>query len=179
MKPPDGLLDRPLFSHEVSVETLELLKMNCLCSLCIAIVAMIPLFFPSLVIGIFVRRASPGPALYWSDRVGRNNKIFKTPKFRAMGVGTLAVATHLLTDVATFLTSIVSFLRTATFDELPQLRSIPKGDTNLVDLSRAIFNQNNLNALRTAHGVRQLFRGMIGWARVNDRDEPPILERSS
>lgn len=151
--------------------------MNRLCNLCIAIIAMMPLFFPILVIGILVRRTSPGPALYWSDRVGRNNKIFKMPKFRTMRVGTPAVATHMLTDPTTFLTLIGSFLRTTSLDELPQLWSILKGDMNFVGPRPALFNQNDLIALRTAHGVHQLVPGLTGWAQVNGRDELPILDK--
>lgn len=151
--------------------------MNRLCNFCIAIIATIPLFFPILVIGIFVRRTSPGPTLYWSDRVGRNNRIFKMPKFRTMRVGTPAVATHLLTDPGTFLTPIGSFLRTTSLDELPQLWSILKGDMNFVGPRPALFNQNDLVALRTTHGVHKLVPGLTGWAQVNGRDELPILDK--
>lgn len=151
--------------------------MNRLCNLCIAIIAIMPLFFPILVIGMLVRRTSPGPALYWSDRVGRNNKIFKMPKFRTMRVGTSAVATHMLTDPTTFLTLIGSFLRTTSLDELPQLWSILKGDMNFVGPRPALFNQNDLIVLRTAHGVHQLVPGLTGWAQVNGRDELPILDK--
>ncbi|TLG77632.1 sugar transferase [Methylocystis sp. B8] len=151
--------------------------MNRLCNLGIAIIATILLFLPILVIGIFVRRTSPGPALYWSDRVGCNNKIFKMPKFRTMRVGTPAVATHMLTDPAIFLTPIGSFLRTTSLDELPQLWSILKGDMNFVGPRPALFNQTDLIALRTLQGVHKLVPGLTGWAQVNGRDELPILDK--
>ena len=129
---------------------------------------------PFCVIALLVRLTSPGPVLYWSDRVGRYNKIFKMPKFRSMRVGTPAVATHLLESPDTFLTPIGSFLRRSSLDELPQLWSIVVGDMSLVGPRPALFNQADLIALRTAHGVHELVPGLTGWAQINGRDELPI-----
>jgi O-antigen biosynthesis protein WbqP len=130
-----------------------------------------------LLVAIAVRLTSQGPALYWSDRVGRNNQIFKMPKFRSMRVGTPAVATHLLADPTAHLTSIGSFLRKSSLDELPQLWSILVGDMSFVGPRPALFNQHDLIALRTAHGVHVLVPGLTGWAQVNGRDELPIPQK--
>jgi O-antigen biosynthesis protein WbqP len=124
-----------------------------------------------------VRITSRGPALYWSDRIGRNNQIFKMPKFRTMRVGTPAVATHLLTDPNTYLTPIGSFLRKSSLDELPQLWSIIKGDMSFVGPRPALFNQQDLMELRTENGVHTLLPGLTGWAQVNGRDELPIPQK--
>jgi O-antigen biosynthesis protein WbqP len=124
-----------------------------------------------------VRLTSKGPALYWSDRVGRNNVIFKMPKFRSMHVGTPALATHLLADARSHLTPIGSFLRMSSLDELPQLWSILVGDMSFVGPRPALFNQQDLIALRTEHGVHTLVPGLTGWAQVNGRDELPIPEK--
>lgn len=132
------------------------------------------LLVPVLIVALAVRLTSKGPALYWSDRVGCNNKIFKMPKFRSMRVGTPAVATHLLADAASHLTPIGSFLRKSSLDELPQLWSILKGDMSFVGPRPALFNQQDLIDLRTAHGVHTLVPGLTGWAQVNGRDELPI-----
>jgi O-antigen biosynthesis protein WbqP len=121
-----------------------------------------------------VRLTSRGPALYWSDRVGSNNRIFRMPKFRSMRVGTPAVATHLLHDPAVYLTPIGSFLRRSSLDELPQLWSILVGDMSFVGPRPALFNQHDLIDLRTQHGVHVLVPGLTGWAQVNGRDELPI-----
>ena len=118
-----------------------------------------------------------GPALYWSDRVGRNNVIFKMPKFRSMRVGTPAVATHLLADARSHLTPIGSFLRKSSLDELPQLWSILAGDMSFVGPRPALFNQQDLIARRTEQGVHTLVPGLTGWAQVNGRDELPIPEK--
>ncbi len=126
---------------------------------------------------VLVRFTSRGPILYWSDRVGRANQIFKMPKFRTMKVDTPAVATHLLTDPKQFLTPIGSFLRKSSLDELPQLWSILKGDMSLVGPRPALFNQDDLIALRTKYGVHNLVPGLTGWAQINGRDELPILEK--
>ena len=124
-----------------------------------------------------VRMTSKGSALYWSDRVGRNNVIFKMPKFRSMRVGTPAVATHLLADARSHLTPIGSFLRKSSLDELPQLWSILAGDMSFVGPRPALFNQQDLIDLRTEQGVHTLVPGLTGWAQVNGRDELPIPEK--
>lgn len=126
------------------------------------------------VVAILVRLTSKGPALYWSDRVGKKNRIFRMPKFRSMRVGTPAVATHLLQDPKVYLTPIGSFLRKSSLDELPQLWSILVGDMSFVGPRPALFNQEDLIALRTEKGVDQLVPGLTGWAQVNGRDELPI-----
>lgn len=135
------------------------------------------LFLPVVVVALAVRLTSKGPALYWSDRVGRGNKIFKMPKFRSMRVGTPAVATHLLADAKSHLTPIGSFLRKSSLDELPQLWSILVGDMSFVGPRPALFNQHDLIALRTQHGVHELVPGLTGWAQVNGRDELPIPDK--
>ena len=135
------------------------------------------LFVPVLLVAVAVRLTSKGPALYWSDRVGRNNMIFKMPKFRSMRVGTPAVATHLWVNPRAYLTPIGSFLRKSSLDELPQLWSILAGDMSFVGPRPALFNQQDLIALRTEHGVHTLVPGLTGWAQVNGRDELPIPEK--
>lgn len=141
--------------------------------LCVAAV----LALPVLVVAILVRLTSRGPALYWSDRVGKGNAIFRMPKFRSMRVGTPAVATHLLKDPKAHLTPIGSFLRKSSLDELPQLWSILKGDMSFVGPRPALFNQDDLIELRTQYGVHELVPGLTGWAQVNGRDELPIPEK--
>ena len=145
--------------------------------LTLAAVATCLLLVPVLLVALAVRLTSRGPALYWSDRVGRNNKIFKMPKFRSMRVGTPAVATHLLTDAKSHLTPIGSFLRKSSLDELPQLWSILAGDMSFVGPRPALFNQLDLIALRTQQGVHALMPGLTGWAQVNGRDELPIPDK--
>lgn len=135
------------------------------------------LALPILLIALAVRLTSRGPVLYWSDRVGCNNVIFRMPKFRSMRVGTPAVATHLLADPASHLTPIGSFLRKSSLDELPQLWSIFKGDMSFVGPRPALFNQDDLIALRTQCGVHELVPGLTGWAQINGRDELPIPEK--
>ena len=135
------------------------------------------LFVPVLLVAIAVRLTSKGPALYWSDRVGRNNVIFKMPKFRSMRVGTPAVATHLLANPKAHLTPIGSFLRKSSLDELPQLWSILAGDMSFVGPRPALFNQQDLIVLRTEQGVHTLVPGLTGWAQVNGRDELPIPDK--
>ena len=132
------------------------------------------LLLPVMIVAIAVRLTSRGPALYWSDRIGRDNLIFKMPKFRSMRVGTPAVATHLLSDPRVYLTPIGSFLRKSSLDELPQLWSILVGDMSFVGPRPALFNQQDLIDLRTQHGVDVLVPGLTGWAQVNGRDELPI-----
>ena len=142
--------------------------------LVLALFASIVLALPILVLAIVVRLTSSGPALYWSNRVGGLNTIFKMPKFRTMQVGTPAVATHLLSNSDQYLTPVGSFLRKSSLDELPQLWSILVGDMSFVGPRPALFNQNDLVALRTQHGVDKLVPGLTGWAQVNGRDELSI-----
>ena len=137
------------------------------------------LLVPLVVVAALVRLTSPGPALYWSDRVGRHNKIFKMPKFRSMRVGTPAVATHLLANPKTHLTPIGPFLRKSSLDELPQLWSILVGDMSFVGPRPALFNQHDLIELRTQKNVHILVPGLTGWAQVNGRDELPIPQKVS
>jgi O-antigen biosynthesis protein WbqP len=132
------------------------------------------MFAPVLLVAMAVSLTSKGPALYWSDRIGRNNVIFKMPKFRTMQVGTPTVATHLLSDSSHYLTPVGSFLRKSSLDELPQLWSILAGDMSFVGPRPALFNQDDLIALRTEHGVDKLVPGLTGWAQVNGRDELSI-----
>jgi O-antigen biosynthesis protein WbqP len=132
---------------------------------------------PMAVVAIAVRVTSRGPAIYWSDRVGRDNVLFRMPKFRSMRIETPAVATHLLTDTTAWLTPIGGFLRKSSLDELPQLWSILVGDMSIVGPRPALFNQDDLIALRTEHGVHRLRPGLTGWAQVNGRDELPIPDK--
>lgn len=148
--------------------------MKRLFDLILALIVAMVLALPILVVAIVVRLTSPGPALYWSNRVGWCNTIFKMPKFRTMQVGTPAVATHLLSDSGQYLTSVGSFLRKSSLDELPQLWSILVGDMSFVGPRPALFNQDDLIALRTENGVDKLVPGLTGWAQVNGRDELSI-----
>ena len=145
--------------------------------LAMAMVAAVFLALPILLVALAVRYSSPGPALYWSDRVGRNNQIFKMPKFRSMRIDTPAVATHLLDNPSQWLSPIGSFLRKSSLDELPQLWSILKGDMSFVGPRPALFNQHDLIALRTEKGIHELVPGLTGWAQVNGRDELPIPQK--
>lgn len=129
------------------------------------------------LIALAVKLTSKGPVLYWSDRVGRENRIFSMPKFRSMRVNAPEVATHLLANPDSHLTSIGGFLRRSSLDELPQLFSVLSGDLSLVGPRPALFNQYDLVALRTECGVHRLVPGMTGWAQVNGRDELPIPEK--
>ena len=142
--------------------------------LVLAVLAALVLLLPLALVALAVRLTSPGPALYWSERVGRNNRNFYMPKFRSMRTDTPAVATHLLTDPQRWLTPIGPFLRRSSLDELPQLWSILKGDMSFVGPRPALFNQHDLIALRTQAGVHHLQPGLTGWAQVNGRDELPI-----
>ena len=151
--------------------------MKRLFDLLLAMCAAAVLALPIAVVAVLVRLTSTGPALYWSDRVGRHNSIFKMPKFRSMRVGTPAVATHLLADARSHLTPIGSFLRKSSLDELPQLWSILVGDMSFVGPRPALFNQHDLIELRTQHGVHELVPGLTGWAQVNGRDELPIPDK--
>jgi O-antigen biosynthesis protein WbqP len=151
--------------------------MKRLFDLILACVAALVLLPPLLLVAIAVRVTSKGPALFWSDRVGSNNVIFKMPKFRSMLVGTPAVASHLLVNPRAHLTPIGSFLRKSSLDELPQLWSILMGDMSFVGPRPALYNQQDLIALRTKHGVHRLVPGLTGWAQVNGRDDLPIPDK--
>ncbi len=133
--------------------------------------------FPILVIAAAIRLTSQGPAIYWSDRIGKGNTIFRMPKFRTMRVDTPAVATHLMTDPDKYLTKVGKFLRKTSLDEFPQIWSILVGDMSVVGPRPALFNQDDLVELRTAAGVEKLTPGLTGWAQVNGRDELPIPEK--
>lgn len=137
------------------------------------------LFFSPIIalVAVAVTTTSKGSALYWSDRVGENNKIFKMPKFRSMKTDTPAIATHKLKNADSVLTPIGGFLRKSSLDELPQLWSIIKGDMSIVGPRPALFNQDDLIALRTESGVHKLTPGLTGWAQVNGRDELPIPQK--
>jgi O-antigen biosynthesis protein WbqP len=151
--------------------------MKRLIDLILTSVAVLFLLFPLIMVATLVKLTSKGPFLYWSDRVGKNNIIFKMPKFRSMKVDTPAVATHLLKDPKNALTPIGHFLRKSSLDELPQLWSIIKGDMSVVGPRPALFNQDDLIALRTVKGVHNLVPGLTGWAQVNGRDELPIPQK--
>lgn len=137
-------------------------------------VALVVLGIPLLAIALLIRLTSPGPVLYWSDRVGKGNRLFRMPKFRTMRIGTPAVATHLLSDPGRYLTPVGGLLRKTSIDELPQMITIIKGDMSIVGPRPALFNQDDLIALRTEKGVHELTPGLTGWAQVNGRDELPI-----
>ena len=143
----------------------------------VALLAVAVLSIPLLVVAVLVKLTSPGPIVYWSDRVGRYNRIFRMPKFRTMRVDTPAVATHLLADPKRFLTPLGPFLRKSSLDELPQLWSILVGDMSFVGPRPALFNQDDLIALRTEYGVDQVLPGLTGWAQINGRDELPIPDK--
>jgi O-antigen biosynthesis protein WbqP len=145
--------------------------------LLLAIALCLPLLPISLLVWLAVRLTSRGSALYWSDRVGRGNRIFKMPKFRSMRVGTPAVATHLLKDPNSHLTAIGSFLRKSSLDELPQLWCVLVGEMSLVGPRPALYNQDDLIAARTAKGIEALRPGITGWAQVNGRDELSIPDK--
>jgi O-antigen biosynthesis protein WbqP len=126
------------------------------------------------ILALLVKVTSRGPILHWSNRVGKHNQIFRMPKLRSMRIETPEVATHLLSDPSTYLTPIGGFLRRTSFDELPQLFSILMGDLKFVGPRPALFNQDDLVALRTERGIHELAPGLTGWAQVNGRDELPI-----
>ena len=151
--------------------------MKRLFDLVLALIAGTLLIIPIVVVAILVKLMSKGPALYWSDRVGMHNTIFKMPKFRSMKVETPAVATHLLLDPGIVLTPVGDFLRKSSLDELPQLWCILKGEMSFVGPRPALFNQYDLILLRTEKGVDKVVPGLTGWAQVNGRDELPIPEK--
>ncbi len=151
--------------------------MKRLFDLALALMAIGFLWLPILILAVAVRLSSPGPVLYWSDRIGRHNEIFKMPKFRSMLIDTPPVATHLLQNPDQWLTPIGSFMRKSSLDELPQLWSILKGDMSFVGPRPALFNQYDLIALRKKNRVDELVPGLTGWAQVNGRDELPISQK--
>jgi O-antigen biosynthesis protein WbqP len=148
--------------------------MKRLFDLVLAIILIILFAIPLITVALAIRLTSSGSILYWSDRVGRDNKIFKMPKFRSMRSDTPAVATHLLGNPQSFLTPIGSFLRRSSLDELPQIWSVLVGDMSFVGPRPALFNQDDLIALRTERQVHTLLPGVTGWAQVNGRDELPV-----
>jgi O-antigen biosynthesis protein WbqP len=145
--------------------------------LVLACIALLLLGIPMVLVAGWVRRTSEGPVLYWSERIGQGNKIFRMPKFRSMMVGTPVVATHLLTDASGHLTPIGAFLRRTSLDELPQLWNILRGEMSFVGPRPALFNQYDLIALRTEKGVHELMPGLTGWAQVNGRDDLSLLKK--
>ncbi len=151
--------------------------MKRLLDLLLAVPAALVLLLPAALLALLIKLTSRGPVLYWSDRVGRKNRVFRMPKFRSMHVGTPTVATHLLADPHAFLTPVGSFLRRSSLDELPQLWSIIVGDMSLVGPRPALHNQHDLIELRTEVGVHELLPGLTGWAQVNGRDELPTAQK--
>ena len=145
--------------------------------LVVGLSTLVVLVVPIVMVAILVKLTSKGSVLYWSDRVGRKNKIFRMPKFRTMQMDTPEMATHLMNTPDTYLSPIGRFLRRSSLDELPQLWSILKGDMSFVGPRPALFNQDDLIFLRTERGVDQLMPGLTGWAQVNGRDELPIPEK--
>lgn len=155
----------------------KVFTMKRLFDLTVSLSAVLILMIPITLVAIIVKLTSPGPVLYWSNRVGKNKVIFKMPKFRTMQVGTTEVATHLLANQSSFLTTIGGFLRKSSLDELPQLWNIIKGDMSLVGPRPALFNQDDLISLRTESGVHNLLPGLTCWAQINGRYELPIPEK--
>ena len=142
-----------------------------------SVVLLLVLLIPMVLIAVMVKFTSKGDILYWSDRVGKDNVIFKMPKFRSMMVDTPAVATHLLDNPQSNLTPIGNFLRKYSLDEFPQLWSILKSDMSFVGPRPALFNQDDLVKLRSDKGVDKVVPGLTGWAQINGRDELPIPEK--
>jgi O-antigen biosynthesis protein WbqP len=140
----------------------------------VSLLAFLVMAIPMLVISVLIKLTSKGPVVHWSNRVGRDNIIFKMPKFRTMQANTPDVATHLLDNPESYLTTIGKLLRKTSIDELPQIFSIFKGDMSFVGPRPALFNQDDLIALRTEKGVHYLTPGLTGWAQINGRDELPI-----
>ena len=139
-----------------------------------ALILIIIMALPMALIVILIKLTSAGPVLYWSERVGKDNKNFNMPKFRTMHKDSPVLATHLMQNVENYLTSFGSFLRKTSLDELPQLWSVLKGDMSFVGPRPALFNQDDLIALRTIKGIHQLTPGITGWAQINGRDDLPI-----
>ncbi len=153
------------------------IRMKRLFDICLCLLILLVAWLPMLCIALLVKLTSKGPVLYWSDRVGRDNQIFSMPKFRSMKVDTPAVATHLLENPQSVLTPIGDILRKSSLDELPQLWCVLKGEMSFVGPRPALYNQDDLIALRTEKGVHRLPVGITGWAQVNGRDELPIPEK--
>jgi O-antigen biosynthesis protein WbqP len=151
--------------------------MKRLLDLLLGLVAALLFLVPFLLLALAVKLTSRGPVLYWSDRVGRDNRIFSMPKLRTMRIDTPVVATHLLADPASFLTPIGGFLRKSSLDEIPQLWCIIRGHMSVVGPRPALFNQHDLISLRTEQGVHRIRPGLTGWAQINGRDELPIPEK--
>jgi O-antigen biosynthesis protein WbqP len=167
----------PVLVEMVCSQRLKEASIKRLVDLALALIAGVFLLLPILTVALAVWLTSSGPVLYWSDRVGRQNYLFKMPKFRSMRFDTPAVATHLLQRPDQWLTPIGSFLRKSSLDELPQLWSILKGDMSFVGPRPALFNQDDLIALRTENGIHELVPGLTGWAQVNGRDELPTIQK--
>lgn len=157
-----------LFLREVSAPMKRLIDFS------LSFILLLLFTVPMLLVALFVKLTSKGPVLYWSDRIGRDNVIFKMPKFRTMRIDTPAVATHLLSNPDRFLTPIGKFLRKSSLDELPQLLSILLGRMSFVGPRPALYNQGDLIELRTQKGIHLLTPGLTGWAQINGRDELPI-----
>ena len=160
---------KPIYKEPLEAIKLEMIKR--VMDLCLLVIALIFFAVPILLVALIVRLSSPGPVVFWSDRIGRYNQIFKMPKFRTMRVGTPNVATHLLQGADNYLTPVGSFLRKSSLDELPQLWSVLVGDMSFVGPRPALYNQGDLIAMRTDMGVEILLPGITGWAQVNGRDE--------
>ena len=175
--PPSGLETAPNAGPRLEESRGGHSAVKRLFDLALGLTAAVVLLGPLVVVAVLVRLTSPGPALYWSDRVGRYNKIFKMPKFRSMRVGTPAVATHLLAHPKAHLTPIGSFLRKSSLDELPQLWNILVGEMSFVGPRPALFNQHDLIELRTEKNVHTMVPGLTGWAQVNGRDELPLPQK--
>lgn len=143
----------------------------------LGLTAMLIFAVPFCILAVIVKCTSKGPVLYWSDRVGRDNKLFSMPKLRTMLVDTPVVATHLLTNPDKFLSPVGGFLRKSSLDEIPQLWSIVRGDMSVVGPRPALFNQDNLIEMRTKVGVHTVRPGLTGWAQINGRDELPLVEK--
>ena len=139
--------------------------------LVLALIASFILIIPITLIALVLMMTSKGSIIFWSDRVGQNNKIFKMPKFRTMKLGAPIAASHLLNDPKRYMTTVGIFLRKTSLDELPQLWNIIEGDMSFVGPRPALFNQDDLIRLRTKKGIHKLVPGLTGWAQVNGRDE--------
>jgi len=144
----------------------------------LAIILIIILFGVMLSVALLIKLSSKGPVLYWSDRVGRENIVFRMPKFRSMNIGTPELASHLITNPESFLSPVGAFLRRSSLDELPQLYSVLRGDMSFVGPRPALFNQEDLIKLRSDNGVLHLMPGVTGWAQVNGRDNLSIVEKT-
>jgi O-antigen biosynthesis protein WbqP len=151
--------------------------MKRLLDIILSVVAILFLLIPFLLISVLILITSKGPVIYWSNRVGENNSIFRMPKFRTMKIGTPPLATHLLSNPGQYVTPIGSFLRKSSLDELPQLWSILVGDMSFIGPRPALYNQKDLIDLRNQFGIDKLVPGLTGWAQVNGRDQLSIPEK--